>query len=100
MNFKDLSGIFSAYTERLQKVDKLQRNFEQAVADSDGQCDPLSEFIDVTRKQYLEFIENIQRPLLSSSRRKAGLQVISCAIRRCLTSLLLLPWRPEKRSHL
>ncbi len=100
MNFTDLSGIFSAYTDRLQKVDKLQRNFEQAVADSDGQCDPLSEFIEVTRKQYLEFIENIQKAFIEFVQKEGWPQMISCAIRRCLTSLLLLPWRPEKRSHL
>jgi hypothetical protein len=63
-NFKDLADILSAYCDRLQKVDKLQRNFEQAVADSDGQYDPLSEFIEVARKRYLEFIEEIQKTFI------------------------------------
>ena len=64
-NFKDLNSILTSYCDRLQKVDKLQRTFEQAITDSDGQCDPLNEFIDVSRKKYLEFIEENQKTFIS-----------------------------------
>lgn len=64
-NFKDLNSILTAYCKRLQSVDRLQRNFEQAVADSDGQCDPLHEFIETGRKKYLEFIEEIQKRFIA-----------------------------------
>lgn len=68
--FKDLNGILLAYCERLQKVDKLQRNFEQAIADTDGQCDPLNEFIEVARKRYLNFIEEIQKTFVELVQRE------------------------------
>lgn len=53
--------IFEFYCERFRRIDRLHRDFEQAVTDAFGELDVLEKVVDSARHSYLQVAEALQR---------------------------------------
>lgn len=61
----NLSSLFSLYSSRLYKIDKLSRDFEYAVVDLSEEVEFLEEVINTTRKSYSTFVDKMQQQFIS-----------------------------------
>ena len=59
-----LSSLFSLYSSRFYRIDKLKRDFEYAVVDLSEEVELLEEVIDNSRKSYRVFADRMQQQFI------------------------------------
>ena len=63
-------ALFDFYCERFRRVDRLHRDFEQAVTDAFGAVDVLEKVIEKARRQYFGAIEPLQAKFVGAIRQE------------------------------
>jgi hypothetical protein len=58
--------IFDFYCQRFRRIDRLHRDFEQAVTDAFGELETLEKVVTKARKQYFNLIEALQNKFVST----------------------------------
>ena len=62
---KDLTNLFLGYQEKLYKVDKCHREFEQVVFDCYGNLSPFEKLVNDLNKEYYSLIDDIQESFIA-----------------------------------
>lgn len=60
----NLSSLFSLYSSRFYRIDKLKRDFEYAVVDLSQEVELLEEVVDNSRKAYSAFADKMQQQFI------------------------------------
>ena len=88
-------ALFDFYCERFRRVDRLHRNFEQAVADAFGAFDVLEKIIAKARRQYFGIIEPLQAKFIDAVC-KDGWPVSGRTRHSEVFSRFVAPWLKER----
>lgn len=93
---KSLEGLFSFYCEELRQIDRLHRELERAVSDTYGELDSVGDLVEIARKHYLQFIEEVQAEFISLVQ-KEGWPVSGKIRSSQVFEKFVLPWVKEKK---
>jgi len=91
-----LESIFDFYCDRFRRLDRLHRNFEQAVADAYGEFDVLNRFVEKSRQSYCKTAEALQNKFLLAVQAEGW--PVSGKIRHAeVFARFVAPWLKERR---
>jgi hypothetical protein len=93
---KGLASLFSFYCEELRQVDRLHRELERAVSDTYGELDSVGDLVEIARKRYLQFAEEVQAEFISLIQKENW--PVSGKIRSSqVFEKFVLPWIKERK---
>jgi len=88
--------IFELYCARFRRIDRLHRDFEQAVADAYGEFDVLEKLVEKARKQYFKAAESLQTRFLEAVQEEGW--PVSGRIRHSeVFDRFVAPWLKERQ---